>query len=326
MPDQTKSLVKEDVSSNTTPLMSDLTEPPGKKKIKPSIIVKPTMKYDTTNNDVTKMDCEPLTKPSTHGSNSNMAKSISNLDFNLDSNPNCILPSEQETTKNDNSLFPNEGESDQFSLQITSVGSIKSLVSSFIEDLDNPSDIVIDKVLKLISKRKDILEKIVLNNVDQVKEIMVKHGKFRPDQQEKLYDSNEYFKMLESRDFLWTDPMKKVHKFTPSSVQMKRLKIKNPKKTITITPTNVPTFYLPLFLNNFDVLDSQGPAEKCRETRAFKPRLKKKVSRENVLGYHNKEWVYISQDNDFESVSMTVENPNSGETCQSWCGMSSPTK
>ena len=35
-------------------------------------------------------------------------------------------------------------------------------VGNLIDDLDNPSDIVIEKILKFASKRKDILEKIVL--------------------------------------------------------------------------------------------------------------------------------------------------------------------
>ena len=76
--------------------------------------------------------------------------------------------------------------------------------------------------------------------------------------------------MLASQDFHWTDYAKKVHKFKPCSVRMKRLKVRdNPKKKVfTITPTNVPTFYLPLFLNNFDLLDCQGPAEQCRATKA----------------------------------------------------------
>ena len=76
--------------------------------------------------------------------------------------------------------------------------------------------------------------------------------------------------MLASQDFHWTDYAKKVHKFKPCSVRMKRLKVRNkPKKNVfTITPTNVPTFYLPLFLNNFDLLDCQGPAEQCRASKA----------------------------------------------------------
>ena len=76
--------------------------------------------------------------------------------------------------------------------------------------------------------------------------------------------------MLASQDFHWTDYAKKVHKFKPCSVRMKRLKVRNnpKKKVFTITPTNVPTFYLPLFLNNFDLLDCQGPAEQCRATKA----------------------------------------------------------
>ena len=77
--------------------------------------------------------------------------------------------------------------------------------------------------------------------------------------------------MLASQDFYWTDYAKKVHKFKPCSVRMKRLKVRNnpKKKVFTITPTNVPTFYLPLFLNNFDLLDCQGPAEKCKATKAY---------------------------------------------------------
>ena len=76
--------------------------------------------------------------------------------------------------------------------------------------------------------------------------------------------------MLASQDFHWTDYAKKVHKFKPCSVRMKRLKVRNnPKKNVfTITPTNVQTFYLPLFLNNFDLLDCQGPAEQCRACKA----------------------------------------------------------
>jgi hypothetical protein len=52
-------------------------------------------------------------------------------------------------------------------------------VGNLIDDLDNPSDIVIEKILKFASKRKDILEKIVLDNSEQVQEILVKHGKLR---------------------------------------------------------------------------------------------------------------------------------------------------
>ena len=89
-------------------------------------------------------------------------------------------------------------------------------------------------------------------------------------QPEKIYDTNDYYLMLASQDFHWTDYAKKVHKFKPCSVRMKRLKVRNnpKKKVFTITPTNVPTFYLPLFLNNFDLLDCQGPAEQCRATKA----------------------------------------------------------
>ena len=50
--------------------------------------------------------------------------------------------------------------------------------------------------------------------------------------------------------------------------------------------------------------------------------IKKNVSStENVLGYQNNDW--LSQDDSFENISMIVENPSSGETSQSWCGMSS---
>ena len=56
--------------------------------------------------------------------------------------------------------------------------------------------------------------------------------------------------------------------------------------------------------------------------RYYGPRSKKKnVSTENVLGYQNNDW--LSQDDSFENISMIVENPSSGETSQSWCGMSS---
>ena len=48
---------------------------------------------------------------------------------------------------------------------------------------------------------------------------------------------------------------------------------------------------------------------------------KKNISTENVLGYQNNDW--LSQDDSFENISMIVENPSSGETSQSWCGMSS---
>ena len=54
-------------------------------------------------------------------------------------------------------------------MQITSVLSVGNL----IDDLDNPSDIVIEKILKFASKRRDILEKIVLDNLEQVNEILV---------------------------------------------------------------------------------------------------------------------------------------------------------
>ena len=85
---------------------------------------------------------------------------------------------------------------------------------------------------------------------------------------------------------------------------------------------NVPTFYLPLFLNNFDLLDCQGPAEKCKETKICKTNLVKNISNEDqVLGYQNNQWV-TSRDDSFESISMIVENPSSGETSQSWCEMS----
>ena len=55
----------------------------------------------------------------------------------------------------------------------------------------------------------------------------------------------------------------------------------------------------------------------------FGTRSKKKniSSTENVLGYQNNDW--LSQDDSFENISMIVENPCSGETSQSWCGMSS---
>ena len=55
----------------------------------------------------------------------------------------------------------------------------------------------------------------------------------------------------------------------------------------------------------------------------FGTRSKKKniSSTENVLGYQNNDW--LSQDDSFENISMIVENPSSGETSQSWCGMSS---
>jgi len=151
----------------------------------------------------------------------------------------------------------------------------------------------------------------------------VKHGKLRSNQQqEKTYDTSDYYSMLASQDFHWTDYTKKVHKFKPCSVRMKRLKVRNnlKKKVFTITPTNVPTFYLPLFLNNFDLLDCQGPAEKCIATKSYGSK-KKNVSTENVLGYQNNDW--LSQDDSFENISMIVENPSSGETSQSWCGMSS---
>ena len=60
-------------------------------------------------------------------------------------------------------------------MQITSVLSVGNL----IDDLVNPSDIVIEKILKFASKRRDILEKIVLDNSEQVNDILVKHGKLR---------------------------------------------------------------------------------------------------------------------------------------------------
>ena len=54
----------------------------------------------------------------------------------------------------------------------------------------------------------------------------------------------------------------------------------------------------------------------------YEQRSKKIVSStENVLGYQNNDW--LSQDDSFENISMIVENPSSGETSQSWCGMSS---
>ena len=55
----------------------------------------------------------------------------------------------------------------------------------------------------------------------------------------------------------------------------------------------------------------------------FGTRSKKKniSTTENVLGYQNNDW--LSQDDSFENISMIVENTSSGETCQSWCGMSS---
>ena len=40
-------------------------------------------------------------------------------------------------------------------------------------------EIVIEKILKLTSKRKDILEKIVMANSDSVQDILIKNGKTR---------------------------------------------------------------------------------------------------------------------------------------------------
>ena len=53
----------------------------------------------------------------------------------------------------------------------------------------------------------------------------------------------------------------------------------------------------------------------------YRSKKKNISSTENVLGYQNNDW--LSQDDSFENISMIVENPSSGETSQSWCGMSS---
>lgn len=336
MPAQKPSPAKEPGFKREAPLASqDLTVSPNKKKTIPRILVRPTTRKVSENNSngLPKKDFDPLTKSPSQEANAFMSKSLLMDDPRsptektkiIETQSPCQTPvsipkiSSNESNKNDSPIFSNEDQ-DPLSLQITSVLSVGNL----IDDLDNPSDIVIEKILKFASKRKDILEKIVLDNSEQVQEILVKHGKLRPNQQpEKIYDTNDYYLMLASQDFHWTDYAKKVHKFKPCSVRMKRLKVRNnpKKKVFTITPTNVPTFYLPLFLNNFDLLDCQGPAEQCRATKANGSKKKNISSTENVLGYQNNDW--LSQDDSFENISMIVENPSSGETSQSWCGMSS---
>jgi len=337
MPAQKPCPAKEPGFKREAPLRSqDLSVSPRTKKSIPSILVRPTTRkfHENNSNGLPKKDFDPLTKSPSQEGNAFMSKSLLTMDDsrcpkdksefhqkNIEAQSPFPVPvSIPNISSNDslNPIFSNEDQ-DPLSLQITSVLSVGDL----IDDLDNPSDIVIEKILKFASRRRDILEKIVLDNSEQVNEILVKHGKLRSNQQqEKNYDTSDYYSMLESQDFHWTDYTKKVHKFKPCSVRMKRLKVRNnpKKKVFTITPTNVPTFYLPLFLNNFDLLDCQGPAEKCRATKIYGSK-KKNVSTENVLGYQNNDW--LSQDDSFENISMIVENPSSGETSQSWCGMSS---
>merc|ERR1719219_1135999 len=151
--------------------------------------------------------------------------------------------------------FCNENEEDPLSLQITSVTSVGNL----IEDIENPMDIVIEKILQIASKRKDILEKIVMANSDSVQDILIKNGETRlileSDKKNEIsQDTNEYFKQLESGGFFWTDQNNKSHKFKPCTIQLKRLKRKNLQKTVfKITQVKIPTGYLPSFLNDFDL-------------------------------------------------------------------------
>lgn len=42
-----------------------------------------------------------------------------------------------------------------------------------------------------------------------------------------------------------------------------------------------------------------------------------------VLGYQDNNWVTSSSEDEFENISMIVENSCSGEISQSWCGKSS---
>ena len=137
-------------------------------------------------------------------------------------------------------------------------------------------------------------------------------------------ETSEYFKQLESGGFFWTDQKNIVHKFKPCSIQLKRLKSKNSKKTLfKITRVNIPTDYLPSFLNNFDILDSQGPTEKPRKNVINRPSIVNNISTEQVFGYQDNDWVTSTAEDEFENISMIVENPSSGETSQSWCGISS---
>ena len=70
---------------------------------------------------------------------------------------------------------------------------------------------------------------------------------------------------------------------------------------------NIPTAYLPLFLNNFDLLDCQGPAEKPRENVIFRPKLVNNISTEQILGYQGNDWV-TSTDDDFENISTKINS------------------
>ena len=98
-------------------------------------------------------------------------------------------------------------------------------------------------------------------------------------------DTSEYFKQLESGGFFWTDQKNNVHKFKPCSIQIKRLNRKNSKKTLfKVLQVDTPTDYLPSFLNDFEILDSQGPAEKPKKNVILRPKLVNNILTEQVLG------------------------------------------
>ena len=78
---------------------------------------------------------------------------------------------------------------------------------------------------------------------------------------------------------------KNVHKFKPCSIQIKRLNRKNSKKTLfKVIQVDNPTDYLPSFLNDFEILDSQGPAEKPKKDVILRPKLLNNIFNEQVLG------------------------------------------
>ena len=98
-------------------------------------------------------------------------------------------------------------------------------------------------------------------------------------------DTSEYFKQLESGGFFWTDQKNNVHKFKPCSIQLKRLNRKNSKKTLfKVIQVDTPTDYLPSFLNDFEILDAQGPAEKPKKNVIQRPKLINNILTEQVLG------------------------------------------
>ena len=108
-------------------------------------------------------------------------------------------------------------------------------------------------------------------------------------------------------------------------VQLKRLKVAKGKKAFKVIPVDIPRTYLPFKMDIIDLFDSPIPVEKAKSSRVYKPKLiMPNISKTNYHGWYQGQWL-ASTRQQYENISMIVEDPNSGDTNRSWCGVS-PTK